>query len=112
MDGTCAARAAAPAATPRRSVTHWRRSSSTRVERPSSRARTTLPRSRGPVVDGSTTAASSAGGRGPLPGRRIAVTRAPEQAGVLLALLAARGARPLACPTIAIEAPESYAPLD
>jgi uroporphyrinogen-III synthase len=49
---------------------------------------------------------------GALAGRRVAVTRAPAQAADLLALLRARGAEPLACPTIAIEPPESYASLD
>jgi uroporphyrinogen-III synthase len=47
-----------------------------------------------------------------LAGRRVIVTRAADQAGALLALLRARGAEPFACPTIAIEAPASYAPLD
>lgn len=49
---------------------------------------------------------------GALAGRRVAVTRAPTQAADLLALLRARGAEPLACPTIAVEPPESYASLD
>ncbi|MFN2563755.1 MAG: uroporphyrinogen-III synthase [Gemmatimonadaceae bacterium] len=47
-----------------------------------------------------------------LAGRRIAVTRAAGQASDLLALLRARGAEPVACPTIAVEPPESLAPLD
>jgi uroporphyrinogen-III synthase len=49
---------------------------------------------------------------GPLVGRRVAVTRASAQAADLLALLRARGAEPLACPTIGIEPPESYTSLD
>jgi uroporphyrinogen-III synthase len=40
------------------------------------------------------------------------VTRAPTQAADLLALLRERGAEPLACPTIAVQPPESYAQLD
>jgi uroporphyrinogen-III synthase len=47
-----------------------------------------------------------------LAGRRVAVTRAAGQAADLLALLRSRGAEALACPTIAIEPPESFAPLD
>jgi uroporphyrinogen-III synthase len=49
---------------------------------------------------------------GPLAGRRVAVTRASAQAADLVALLRARGAEPVACPTIGIEPPESYASLD
>jgi uroporphyrinogen-III synthase len=49
---------------------------------------------------------------GALAGRRVAVTRAPAQAADLLALLRERGAEPLACPTIAVRPPESYAQLD
>jgi uroporphyrinogen-III synthase len=49
---------------------------------------------------------------GVLVGRRVAWTRAPTQAADLLALLRERGAEPLACPTIEIRPPESYAPLD
>lgn len=49
---------------------------------------------------------------GALAGRRVAVTRAPTQAADLLALLRERGAEPLACPTIGIRPPESYAQLD
>jgi uroporphyrinogen-III synthase len=49
---------------------------------------------------------------GALAGRRVAVTRAPTQAADLLALLRERGAEPLACPTIAVQPPESYAQLD
>lgn len=49
---------------------------------------------------------------GALAGRRVAVTRAPTQAADLLTLLRERGAEPLACPTIEIRPPESYAQLD
>jgi uroporphyrinogen-III synthase len=49
---------------------------------------------------------------GALAGRRVAVTRAPAQAADLLALLRERGAEALACPTIAVRPPESYAQLD
>jgi uroporphyrinogen-III synthase len=49
---------------------------------------------------------------GALAGRRVAVTRAPTQAADLLALLRERGAEPLACPTIEIRPPDSYAQLD
>jgi uroporphyrinogen-III synthase len=49
---------------------------------------------------------------GALVGRRVAVTRAPEQAAGLVALLRDRGAEPVVCPTIAIEPPASYASLD
>jgi uroporphyrinogen-III synthase len=50
---------------------------------------------------------------GPLAGRRVAVTRAPEQAAELLALLRARGAEPVACATIGIDPPaDDYAALD
>jgi uroporphyrinogen-III synthase len=49
---------------------------------------------------------------GALAGRRVVVTRAPAQAGELLALLRERGADAIACPTIAVESPESYASLD
>jgi uroporphyrinogen-III synthase len=49
---------------------------------------------------------------GALTGRRVAVTRAAAQAADLLALLRERGAEPLACPTIAVQPPESYAALD
>lgn len=48
----------------------------------------------------------------PLIGRRIAITRPAQQAGPLLAQLRALGAEPLACPTIAIAAPDDFAPLD
>jgi uroporphyrinogen-III synthase len=49
---------------------------------------------------------------GALAGRRVAVTRAARQSVELLELLRARGAEALACPTIAVEPPESLAPLD
>lgn len=48
----------------------------------------------------------------PLRGRVIVVTRAREQAGRFRALLESMGARVLAAPTIAIDAPESWQPLD
>jgi uroporphyrinogen-III synthase len=49
---------------------------------------------------------------GALAGRRVAVTRALTQAADLVALLSARGAQPLACSTIDIEPPESFASID
>ncbi len=48
----------------------------------------------------------------PLQGRRIAVTRAAEQAEAICARLEAEGALPLRCPTIRILPPESYEGLD
>jgi uroporphyrinogen III methyltransferase/synthase len=51
------------------------------------------------------------GGR-PLGGRTIVITRAAEQAAPLVALLEAAGAEVLAVPTIAIEPPPSWDPLD
>lgn len=49
----------------------------------------------------------------PLAGRRVAVTRAADQANDLLALLRSRGAEPLACPTIEVVGPaDGYAALD
>ena len=48
----------------------------------------------------------------PLAGRRIVVTRTPEQAGELIALLTAAGATALPLPTIAIAPPDDFAPLD
>ena len=48
----------------------------------------------------------------PLTGRVIVVTRASEQAGRLAALLEDAGGRVLSIPTIAIEPPSSWAPLD
>jgi uroporphyrinogen III methyltransferase/synthase len=47
-----------------------------------------------------------------LTGRVVLVTRAREQAGDFAALLEAAGAQVLLVPTIAIEPPESWAPLD
>jgi uroporphyrinogen III methyltransferase/synthase len=48
----------------------------------------------------------------PLAGRRIAITRAREQAGALRELLVARGAQVIEIPTIAIRPPDSWEPLD
>jgi len=48
----------------------------------------------------------------PLFGRRILVTRAPEQAAPLVARLAELGAEPVLVPTIGIVPPESYDELD
>jgi uroporphyrinogen III methyltransferase/synthase len=48
----------------------------------------------------------------PLAGRVVLVTRARAQAGRFRSLLEAAGARVLTVPAIAIEAPESWAPLD
>jgi len=48
----------------------------------------------------------------PLAGRRIAVTRAPEQAGELARLLEAHGAEVLLCPLVAFERPGDSGPLD
>jgi uroporphyrinogen III methyltransferase/synthase len=48
----------------------------------------------------------------PLAGRVIVITRAREQAGPLAALLEEAGGQVLAVPTIAIEPPASWAPLD
>lgn len=48
----------------------------------------------------------------PLRGRVIVVTRAREQAGRFRALLESMGARVLSVPTIVIDAPESWQPLD
>ena len=48
----------------------------------------------------------------PLAGRVVLVTRAREQAGRFRSLLEAAGARVLTVPAIAIEAPESWEPLD
>ena len=48
----------------------------------------------------------------PLDGRTVVVTRAAEQAAVFVTLLEEAGARVMQAPTIAIEAPESWAPLD
>ncbi|HKW95816.1 MAG TPA: uroporphyrinogen-III synthase [Methylomirabilota bacterium] len=51
-------------------------------------------------------------GAKPLTGRVVLVTRAREQAGTFAELLEAAGARVLLVPTIAIEPPQSWAPLD
>ncbi|HYB71114.1 MAG TPA: uroporphyrinogen-III synthase [Candidatus Bathyarchaeia archaeon] len=51
-------------------------------------------------------------GAKPLTGRTILVTRAREQASAFAGLLEAAGARVLLVPTISIEPPDSWAPLD
>ena len=48
----------------------------------------------------------------PLAGRVVLVTRARDQAGAFAGLLEAAGARVMLVPTIAIEPPDSWAPLD
>ena len=48
----------------------------------------------------------------PLDGRTIVVTRAAEQAGAFTALLEAAGARVLEAPTIVVEPPATWEPLD
>ncbi|MBA3239923.1 MAG: uroporphyrinogen-III synthase [Acidobacteria bacterium] len=48
----------------------------------------------------------------PLDGRTVMITRALEQASEFAAALEGFGARVVACPTIEIVPPESYAPLD
>ena len=48
----------------------------------------------------------------PLSGRRILITRAADQAPAVAEKLAALGAQPVLCPTIAIVPPASYAELD
>ncbi|MBI2526713.1 MAG: uroporphyrinogen-III synthase [Candidatus Rokubacteria bacterium] len=58
------------------------------------------------------TARTDVGAARPLSGRVIVVTRARSQAGRFGALLEEAGARVLAVPTIAIEPPASWAPLD
>ena len=55
---------------------------------------------------------TEARGDKPLAGRVVLVTRAREQAGVFAHLLEAAGARVMLVPTIAIEPPDSWAPLD
>ena len=47
-----------------------------------------------------------------LAGRRVAVTRASDQGEELITLLRARGAIPVVAPTIEIQPPESFDPLD
>jgi hydroxymethylbilane synthase len=49
---------------------------------------------------------------GALAGKRVAVTRAPEQSRELIELLRANGAEPVSCPTIAIERLADYTELD
>ncbi len=49
---------------------------------------------------------------GPLAGRRILITRAREQAGTLRTLLEADGAEVLEFPTIRVEPPDEFGPLD
>ena len=48
----------------------------------------------------------------PLDGRTVVVTRAAEQAGAFTALLEGDGARVIEAPTIVIEPPENWGPLD
>lgn len=48
----------------------------------------------------------------PLFGKRIVVTRPRDQAATLIAMLAERGAQPVALPTIELRDPPSWAPLD
>lgn len=55
---------------------------------------------------------TEARGAKPLSGRVVLVTRAREQAGAFAALLEAAGARVMLVPTIAIEPPVSWVPLD
>ena len=55
---------------------------------------------------------SAAQSKQPLDGRTVMITRARAQAADFAAALEAYGARVVACPTIEIVAPESYAPLD
>jgi len=65
------------------------------------------------VVPGVTPGAVEAWlGRRPLHGRRVLVTRPRPQAGRLAALLEAYGAEVVTLPTIRIEPPEDWAPLD
>jgi len=55
---------------------------------------------------------AEARGDKPLAGRVVLVTRAREQAGAFAVLLEAAGARVMLVPTIAIEPPDSWGPLD
>jgi uroporphyrinogen III methyltransferase/synthase len=55
---------------------------------------------------------SQSRGKSPLHGKRILVTRPRAQAGRLAALLEASGAEVVTVPTIAIEPPEDWSPLD
>jgi hypothetical protein len=55
---------------------------------------------------------AEAGGRKPLAGKVVLITRAREQASAFARLLEAAGARVLLVPTIAIEPPDSWEPLD
>ncbi len=62
-------------------------------------------------VAGDQVMAEARGGK-PLSGRVVLVTRAREQAGAFASLLEAAGAGVMLVPTIAIEPPDSWAPLD
>lgn len=53
-----------------------------------------------------------AGGSGALAGRRVVITRAKEQAGIFADLLRSQGAEVIELPTIVIQPPESFEPLD
>src|SRR5271168_419879 len=55
---------------------------------------------------------SGSNSTGALAGRRIAVTRAPEQAAELARLLAEHGAEVVLCPLVAFERPTDTGPLD
>src|ERR1043166_7716139 len=58
------------------------------------------------------TTADARTGEKPLSGRTVMITRARAQAAEFAAALEEAGARVVACPTIQIVAPESYAALD
>jgi uroporphyrinogen III methyltransferase/synthase len=49
---------------------------------------------------------------GALAGRRVVITRAKEQAGIFADLLRSHGAEVIEFPTIVIQPPESFEPLD
>jgi uroporphyrinogen-III synthase len=49
---------------------------------------------------------------GPLAGRRVVITRAPEQAAQLVAALEQRGARVFLLPVVSFAPPEDWAPVD